>query len=93
MIENSVLLIWTKILAKFGTIGNGIHEEPDLVYCSECGKVMGYTAEYTDYDDNPLCGDCMVTNEKGDICPTCGRKVPHELMNSGFCIDCFRNQD
>lgn len=69
------------------------HEEPDLVYCSECGKVMGYTAEYTDYDDNPLCGDCMVTNEKGDICPTCGRKVPHELMNSGFCIDCFRNQD
>ena len=54
---------------------------------------MGYTAEYTDYDDNPLCGDCMVTNEKGDICPTCGRKVPHELMNSGFCIDCFRNQD
>ncbi len=69
------------------------HEEPDLVYCSECGKVMGYTAEYTDYDDNPLCGDCMVTNEKGDICPTCGRKVPHELMNSGFCIDCFRKQD
>lgn len=66
------------------------HEEPDLVYCSECGKVLGYTAEYTDYDDNPLCGDCMVTNEKGDICPTCGRKVPHELMNSGFCIDCFR---
>jgi len=22
------------------------HEEPDLVHCSECGKVMGYTAEY-----------------------------------------------
>ncbi len=44
-------------------------------------------------EGNPLCGDCMVTNEKGDICPTCGRKVPHELMNSGFCIDCFRNQD
>lgn len=69
------------------------HEEPDLVYCSECGKVMGYTTEYTDYDDNPLCGDCMVANEKGDICPTCGRKVPHDLMNSGFCIDCFKEQD
>lgn len=69
------------------------HKEPDLVYCSECGKVMGYSTEYTDYEDNPLCGDCMVVNEKGDICPSCGRKVPHELMNSGYCIYCLREQD
>ena len=69
------------------------HEEPDLIYCSECGKVMGYSTEYTDYNDNPLCGNCMVTNEKGAICPTCGRKIPHELMSSGFCIDCLREQD
>ncbi len=68
------------------------YEEPDLIYCSECGKVMGYTTEYTDYYDNPLCGDCMVVNEKGDICPDCGRKVPHEFMNSGFCIDCLNEK-
>ena len=54
---------------------------------------MGYTTEYTDYDDNPLCVDCMVANEKGDICPTCGRKIPYEFMNSGFCIDCFEAQE
>lgn len=68
------------------------HEEPDLVYCSECGRVMGYTVAYTDYDNNPLCEHCMIANEKGDICPTCGRKVPHEYMNSGFCTDCFKAQ-
>lgn len=68
-------------------------EEPDLIYCSECGKVLGYSAEYTDYDDNPLCGDCMVSNSRGDICPACGRKIPHEFMISGFCKDCFKAQD
>lgn len=68
------------------------YEEPDLIYCSECGKVMGYTMEYTNYYGNPLCGDCMIVNEKGDICPDCGRKVPHEFMNSGFCIDCLNEK-
>lgn len=68
-------------------------EEPDLVYCSECGRVIGYTADYTDYDDNPICENCMVSNSAGDICPACGRKVPHELMINGFCIDCEDEHD
>ncbi len=85
-LDESTMQSWDELEAE-------CHEEPDLVYCSECGKVLGYTAEYTDYDDNPLCGDCMISNENGDICPTCGRKVPHEFMNSGFCIDCFKEQE
>ena len=68
-------------------------EEPDLIYCHECGKVLGYTATYTDYYDNPLCDECMVSNGEGDICPSCGRKIPHEFMNSGFCIECSREQE
>ena len=68
-------------------------EEPDLVYCSECGRVIGRTVEYTDYDDNPICAECMVSNSAGDICPACGRKVPHEFMINGFCIDCSEEND
>lgn len=68
-------------------------EEPDLVYCSECGRVIGRTVEYTDYDDNPICAECMVSNSAGDICPACGRKVPHEFMINGFCIECSDEND
>ena len=68
-------------------------EEPDLVYCSECGRVIGRTVEYTDYDDNPICAECMVSNSAGDICPACGRKVPHEFMINGFCIDCSEENE
>lgn len=68
-------------------------EEPDLIYCSECGKLLGYKIPYADYDHNPLCGDCMVSDSKGDICPACGRKVPYELMFGDFCLDCYKEQD
>lgn len=77
----------------YDEIDTSILEEPDLIYCSECGKAMGYTTEYTDYHENPLCGDCMVANSNGDICPSCGKKIPFELMNSGFCLDCLDEQD
>ena len=67
-------------------------EEPNLVYCNECGKVIGYSPDYTDYYDNPICSDCAVADINGDICPSCGRKIPHDLMMSGFCKDCFWEQ-
>lgn len=68
-------------------------KEPDLVFCSECGKVIGHAADYFDYDDNPICGDCMVGNSNGEICPACGRKVPTDLMVNDFCQDCAQDFD
>lgn len=72
-----------------------LHEEPNLEYCSECGALLGRTQDgaYFDYDGNPLCSNCAVSNSKGDLCPMCGRKVPHEYMMSGFCKDCESEVD
>ncbi len=71
-------------------VGNTLYEEPDLEYCNECGSLLGRTQDgaYSDYEGNPLCSKCAVSNRNGDICPMCGRKVPHEYMMSGFCKDC-----
>lgn len=76
-------------------IENTLHEEPDLVYCSECGELIGRTQDfsYLDYYGNPLCSKCAICNSKGNICPKCGRKVPHEYMMGGFCIDCESKVD
>lgn len=71
------------------------HEEPDLVYCCECGQVLGRSQDgaYVNYDGNPLCIHCAKSDSKGEICPSCGRKVPHEYMRSGFCKDCEAHAD
>ena len=71
-------------------IDTRLEEEPNLEYCSQCGKVLGRTTNgaYFDYFDNPLCDECMKVDDKGDICPMCGKKVPYEFMMSGFCRDC-----
>lgn len=76
-------------------IENTLHEEPDLEYCSECGALLGRTQDgaYFDYDGNPLCEKCMTSDSKGQVCPMCGRKVPHEYMMSGFCQDCSLKVD
>lgn len=76
-------------------IENNLHEEPDLVYCSECSSLLGRTQDgsYFDYDGNPLCSNCAVSNSNGDICPMCGLKVPHKYMMSGFCKDCAPEAD
>lgn len=67
------------------------------VYCNECGERIGYKWEvfYTDYQGNPLCDNCMVTNEDGFVCPGCGYKYPEEMRgNSGsFCINCEDEYD
>lgn len=77
----------------YDEIDTEVYEEPDIIYCNECGKILGYSTPYTDYYENPLCADCMISNFKGDICPSCGKKVPHDLMMSGFCKDCYKEQN
>ena len=76
-------------------IENTLHEEPDLEYCHECNTLIGRTPDgaYTDYEGNPLCGNCAVSNENGEICPLCGRKYPHEYMIAGFCKYCAPKVD
>jgi len=76
-------------------IDSVLEEEPDLEYCSQCGKVLGRTANgaYFDYYGNPLCDKCMQVDNEGDICPMCGRKIPYEFMMSGFCEDCAPEAD
>lgn len=71
-------------------IDTRLKEEPNLEYCSQCGKLLGRTTNgaYFDYFDNPLCDECMQVDEEGDICPMCGKKVPYEFMMSEFCRDC-----
>lgn len=71
------------------------HEEPNLLYCCECGQVLGRSQDgaYVNYDGSPLCTHCAKSDSKGEICPICGRKVPHEYMRSGFCKDCEARAD
>ena len=66
-----------------------------IICCSECGKMIGKESNVAgfDYEGNPLCDDCMVSNGRGEICPICGNKYPHNFMMSGFCENCARNLD
>lgn len=67
------------------------------VYCSECGERIGYEWDsyQRDYEGNPICDDCMTTNENGFVCANCGLKYP-EMMRGGsgtFCINCEEKYD
>lgn len=67
------------------------------IYCSECGKKIGYEWDYIygDYLGNPLCEDCMVDNKHGFICPHCGEKYPESMRGASgmFCENCERELD
>lgn len=67
------------------------------VYCAECGEKIGYEWEsfQRDYEGNPICNDCMVTNEKGFVCAGCGYKYPEEMRGGSgtFCINCEDKYD
>ena len=67
------------------------------VYCNECGERIGYEWEsfYNDYDGNPICDDCMTTNENGFVCPGCGMKHPEEMRGGSgtYCITCEDKYD
>lgn len=71
--------------------------ENNVVRCSECGKILGFSDSdnYHNYNGEPICNGCAVTNEDGFICPACGLKHPYERMgNSGtYCIDCQEEYD
>ena len=59
--------------------------------CVECGKKVG---QYQNYDGEPICYNCMVVNEEGDICTMCGRKVPYEYIRGDcICIECSQEHD
>lgn len=79
-------------MVDFDEISASQSEEPDLVYCSQCGKIIGTAASYFDYQENPLCDKCMVNDSYGTICPSCGRKYPHENTIDGFCMSCYQDQ-
>lgn len=67
------------------------------IYCAECGKKMGYEWEsfYRDYKGDPICDDCMTTNENGFVCPGCGEKCPEEMRGGSgtYCINCEEKYD
>lgn len=69
--------------------------DDNIERCNQCGKIIGRTTDGAnfDYEGNALCQKCAVSDAHGEICPSCGRKIPHELMNSGFCVDCFSEID
>jgi len=59
--------------------------------CVECGKNIG---QIYFRNQGMVCDNCAVGDENGDICPSCGEKVPHDLMaGNGFCIRCTREND
>ncbi|MRX73643.1 hypothetical protein GJU40_15985 [Bacillus lacus] len=59
--------------------------------CIECGNEIG---KYFSQNDEPICERCMVTNSKGEVCPSCGRKVSFENMGGqGFCRNCELEND
>ena len=68
-------------------------EDSDLVYCSQCGKMLNYDEDYPAYGEKRVCYDCMKSDDKGEVCPECGRKIPHEYMSSGFCQDCVNEKN
>ncbi|WP_346920212.1 PIN-like domain-containing protein [Clostridium sp. UBA7339] len=60
--------------------------------CVQCGKDIG-TVFFGD-DGEMVCDECAVQDSEGEICPSCGRKMPFESMaGNGFCIDCTNESD
>lgn len=73
-------------------------EDSDFdVYCVECGEKIGYDWEsfQRDYEGNPMCDDCMITNEKGFVCAGCGYKYPERMRGGSgtYCINCEEKYD
>lgn len=67
-----------------------LDEEQDIQYCSQCGTRLYKDSGYEDYEGRTVCSSCMKSDDKGEICPECGRKIPHEYMESGFCHNCIK---
>lgn len=63
--------------------------------CSQCGRILRSDEynTYYDYYGQKLCFDCAVTDDKGEICSQCGRKVPLKYMMSDICKECFYAQE
>lgn len=58
--------------------------------CVECKDEIG---SYLNYEDLPLCEECVHDTSTGTICTTCGRKYPYDSMYDGStCYPCFRER-
>lgn len=71
-------------------------EEEDFIdsdnLCVQCGEKIGKVAFGN--DGEMVCNECAIQDSEGDICPSCGRKMPFECMaGNGFCIDCTNESD
>lgn len=59
--------------------------------CSSCKTNPGI---YEDYFGDPICEECMVIDERGEICTACGKKVPRDYMyDDRYCIKCAEEYD
>ena len=59
--------------------------------CVQCGENIGV---YENYYGEPICEECMVIDENGEICTYCGRKVPREQMaTDNACVECADKYD
>lgn len=76
-------------------VNESLYNLDNITYCHQCGKILGtgLVSTYFDYYGNALCSNCITTDMDGEICPSCGRKVPFEFMVSDICKDCFEERE
>lgn len=70
-----------------------MEKEADLEHCSQCNKILRDNDLYRDYYGQVLCKECMKSDDEGNICPECGRKIPHEHMIGSYCDECAQKKN
>jgi len=72
-----------------------MEEKTSFERCAQCGRKLPFGGLYVhNHLGEPLCSDCATTDEEGEICPCCGRKVPRSwIVSSGICKHCFDTTD
>lgn len=92
-LKNLVFYLDEDTMISYAELESDCREESGIIHCSECGRVLGLSADYFDYKDNPLCDKCIYTNDNGEYCPKCGKKYPFGSMLGGFCEGCSEEFD
>lgn len=94
-VERETEAYWEDVLDDFSfdeinIISGNLEEVSVGGVCSECGKRTGTVFHR---NGGMVCDECAVINSDGNICPSCGEKVPHNLMNGAFCDRCSEETD